>query len=127
MCLHTISGYESAYVFANIVCEHASLSAVCVSVINCHQSHNRVSLETDCLLLEQRNYAVHHYPFILPLSSSITPSLSCYYRTHLPVPCWHLLLFPSLVVSSPLELFLIVFLSSVLFVFCRFLSFLLFL
>ncbi len=55
------------------------------------------------------------------LSSSITPSLSCHYRTHPSVPCWHLLLFPSFFISSPLEPFLIVFLSSVLFVFCPFL------
>ncbi len=93
---------------------------MCVCLINCYQSNNKDSLETYCLLLEQWNYAVHHYPSILPLSSSITPSLSCYYRTHPSVPCWHLLLFPSFFISSPLEPFLIVFLSSVLFCFLSF-------
>ncbi len=48
------------------------VGARCVCVINCYQSNNKDSLETDCLLLKQWKYAVHHYPSILP---SPLPSL----------------------------------------------------
>lgn len=69
-CLHTENKLEMKVCMClQTWFESMQVAGVCVSVINCHQSNNKVSLETDCLLLEQRNYAVHHYPpsFLSPL------------------------------------------------------------